>query len=127
VSQILTASVFEGLPKEADYKTCIQHLKAETQKIKEKQKALNEQESHFKVRAQLKTYAEELEEGKPCPLCGSVHHPELFKTEDINDALAELTAKQQVFEQQLEQIGEFSNRLNFSITSSKRFSEIKKN
>lgn len=112
MSQILTAPVFEGLPKEAYYETCIQHLKVETQKIKEKQKALNEQESHFKVRIRLKTYAEELEEGKPCPLCGSVHHPELFKTEDINDALAELTAKQQVFEQQLEQISELNNRLN---------------
>ena len=112
VSKILTTPVFEGIPKEADYENCIQHLKVETQKIKEKQKALNEQESHYKVRAQLKTYAEELEEGKPCPLCGSVHHPELFKTEDINDALAELTAKQQVFEQQLEQISELSNRLN---------------
>jgi exonuclease SbcC len=111
-SQILTAPVFEGLPKDADYKTCIQHLKVETQKIKEKQKAINEQESHFKVRTQLKTYAEELEEGKPCPLCGSVHHPELFKTEDINDALAELTAKQKVFELQLEQISELNNRLN---------------
>jgi exonuclease SbcC len=111
-SQILTAPVFEGLPKDADYKTCIQHLKVETQKIKEKQKAINEQESHFKVRTQLKTYAEELEEGKPCPLCGSVHHPELFKTEDINDTLAELTAKQKVFELQLEQISELNNRLN---------------
>ena len=111
-SQILTSPVSEGLPKEADYKTCIRHLKAETQKIKEKQKALNEQESHFRVKAQLKTYAAELEEGKPCPLCGSVHHPELFKTEDINDALADLTSKQQAFEQQLEQISELANRLN---------------
>ncbi len=111
-SQILASPVFEGLSKEADYKTCIRHLKAETQKVKEKQKALNEQESHFRVKAQLKTYAAELKEGKPCPLCGSVHHPELFKTEDINDALADLTSKQQAFEQQLEQISELGNRLN---------------
>ena len=113
VSQILTAPVFEDLPQEADYTTCIQHLKTETQKIKDQQKALNEQESHLRVKAQLKSYAEELEEGKPCPLCGSVHHPELFKAEDNNNALAELTAKQQNFEQQLEQISELGNRLNF--------------
>jgi len=112
VSEILTAPVFEKLPEEADFKTCLQHLKAENQKIKEKQKALSEQESHFRVKAQLKIYAEELEEGKPCPLCGSVHHPELFKTEDINETLAELTAKQQAFEQQLEKISELGNRLN---------------
>jgi exonuclease SbcC len=112
VSQILTVPVFENLPKEADYKTCIQHLKDERLKIKERQKELNAQENHFRVKAQLKSYAEELEEGKPCPLCGSVHHPELFKTEDINEVLAELSAKQQAFEQQLEHISELSNRLN---------------
>ena len=112
VSQMLTAPVFEKLPEESNYTTCIQHLKTETQKIKEKQKALNEQENHFRVKAQLKSYAEELEEGKPCPLCGSVHHPELFKTEDINDTLEELTEKRQTFEQQLEQISELNNRLN---------------
>ena len=111
VSQILTLPVFEKLPKEAGYATCIQHLKAETLKIKEKQKELNEHQSHLRVKAQLKTYAEELEEGKPCPLCGSVHHPELFKTEDINEALEELTAKQQTFEQQLEQVSELVTRL----------------
>ncbi|SHK00243.1 exonuclease SbcC [Tangfeifania diversioriginum] len=113
VSQILTEPVFKDLAQEADYKTCIQHLKAETLKIKDKQKELNEQQNHFRVKAQLKSYAEELEEGKPCPLCGSVHHPELFKAEDNNNALAELTAKQQNFEQQLEQISELGNRLNF--------------
>ena len=112
MSRIIATPVFEKLPKEADYTTCLQYLKAENQKIKEQQKALMEQESHFRVKAQLKTYAEELEEGKPCPLCGSVHHPELFKSEDINEALAELAGKQQVFEQQLEQISELGNRLN---------------
>jgi exonuclease SbcC len=109
---ILTTPVFQKLPKEADYTTCIRHLKDETLKIKEGQKELNEQESHFRVKARLKNYAEELEEGKPCPLCGSLHHPELFKTEDNNNALAELTAKQQAFEQQLEHISKLSNRLS---------------
>ncbi len=110
--KILTAPVFEKLTKEEDYTTCIRHLKAETLKIKDEQKELNEQESHFRVKSRLKSYAEELEEGKPCPLCGSVHHPELFKTEDNEDALAELISKQKACEQQLEQISELSNRLS---------------
>jgi DNA repair protein SbcC/Rad50 len=112
VSRILNLPVFEKLPKDADHVTCILHLKTETLKIKETQKELNEQENHFRVKAQLKTYAEELEEGKPCPLCGSFHHPELFKTDDIDDALVKLATKQQALEQQSEQIAELTNRLN---------------
>ncbi|NLO02919.1 MAG: hypothetical protein GX126_11500 [Bacteroidales bacterium] len=111
VSRILTAPVFEKLPEKADYASCIKHLKAETLKIKEIQKELNQQESHFHVKAQLKTYAGELEEGKPCPLCGSLHHPERFKADDNDDALAKLAIKQQAFEQQLQQISDLNNRL----------------
>ena len=110
--QILTGPVFKNLSKEADSQTLVEHLKAETLKIKEKQKELNEQQNHFHLKAQLKTYAEELKDGKPCPLCGSVHHPELFTTEADNDALEELSAKHQDFEQQLEHISELSARLS---------------
>jgi exonuclease SbcC len=112
VSRILTEPVFKNLRPEAGHDTCSQYLETKKEKIKEKQKALSEQESHFRVKAQLKTYAEELEEGKPCPLCGSLHHPELFRSEDINHILEELAAKLQAFGQQLENISETGKRLD---------------
>lgn len=111
VTQILTVPVFENLPTDADYTTCIQYLKAGSLKIKEKQKMLIEQESHFRVKVQLKAYAEELEEDKPCPLCGSLHHPDAFKSEDISEELDRLKTEQQALEKETEQITSLGNKL----------------
>jgi DNA repair protein SbcC/Rad50 len=112
VSQILMNPVFEKFPPGAGYDVCIQHLKSEADKIKEKQKTLVEQESHFRVKARLKAYAEELEDGKPCPLCGSLNHPVLFKSEDIREETERLHAEQNALEQMTEQISSLGNRLS---------------
>ncbi|MDD4227418.1 MAG: AAA family ATPase [Mariniphaga sp.] len=113
VAQIMTNPVFENLQEKTGYNTWVQYLKEKTAKIKEQQKALVEQESHFRVKAQLNAYAEELEDGIPCPLCGSLHHPELFKSEDIREELERLHANQKTLEQQSEQLVSLGNRLNF--------------
>jgi exonuclease SbcC len=112
ITQILKTPIFENLPKCASYTACVQFLKAKNEKIKEEQKVLSEQESHFRVKAQLKAYAEELEENKPCPLCGSLHHPETFKSEDIGEDLDKLKTQQQVLEQEMEQITSLGNQLS---------------
>ncbi len=111
IDDILCNPVFNKLPKEAVLDDCIQHLKKETIALKEKQKELTAQENHWRVKEQLKTYANNLEEGSPCPLCGSLHHPDLFQAADVNDALKKLNAEQQHLEQQLEQIVEMENQL----------------
>ncbi|MEZ4829136.1 MAG: AAA family ATPase [Bacteroidia bacterium] len=39
---------------------------------------------------QLKSFAESLEPGKPCPLCGSVHHPEIIDTGNVEFELEKI-------------------------------------
>jgi exonuclease SbcC len=42
---------------------------------------------HLLIRAKLEEYASNLEEGKPCPLCGSLSHPEILHAGDVKIAL----------------------------------------
>ena len=112
IADILTAPVFENLPEDAGFNVCVQYLKAQSEKIKEKQKLLSEQESHFLVKAKLKDYAEAMEDGKPCPLCGSLSHPEVFKSEDISEELDRIRVDQKLLEQHLENIAGLGNQLS---------------
>ena len=42
---------------------------------------------HLLIRAKLEEYATNLEEGKPCPLCGSHSHPDILDGGDVRIAL----------------------------------------
>ncbi|PSL29241.1 AAA family ATPase [Dyadobacter jiangsuensis] len=44
-------------------------------------KELNRQLLHINTRVALHQYAGNLEDGEPCPLCGSLHHPEVLITD----------------------------------------------
>jgi exonuclease SbcC len=111
VVKLLAEAGIGKLP-EIEYSSIVQILKDKTKTAKEKQKVLNEQESHLRVKAQLKAYSENLEEGAPCPLCGSVHHPDVLKTEDLNDTLLKLSAEKQTNEKEQEQLSDWISRIN---------------
>ncbi len=42
---------------------------------------------HLLIRAKLEDYAANLEDGKPCPLCGSLSHPDILGSDDVMMAL----------------------------------------
>lgn len=110
-TRLLTDPLFEGFPKDAGFAECSLHLKSVTRNIKEKQTLLAEQESQLRVKEQLKAYAESLEEGKPCPVCGSLHHPDLLKSDAYHDTLRLLAAQKRSFELQLEQTAALNSEL----------------
>lgn len=53
---------------------------------KEKQKQLQ----HDHAMARVEDLAASLSEGKPCPLCGSIHHPSVLDSTDVKNAIIEL-------------------------------------
>ncbi|HCC85848.1 MAG: ATPase involved in DNA repair, putative [Proteiniphilum acetatigenes] len=108
---LLSDPLFEGFPGDAGYEACSRHLSAVAGKIKEKQMVLAEEESHLRVKDQLKTYAEALEEGKPCPVCGSLHHPARLKSEAYHETLHQLATQKLSLEQQLNQIAALEKEL----------------
>lgn len=110
--KLLTDPVFEKLSPGAGHAECTRYLQDRTAETKKKLKMLTDQESHLRVRAQLQVYAQELEEGKPCPLCGSVHHPEVFKTGDIREAQAKLENERVACDRDIERMAALSSHLN---------------
>lgn len=103
-AKLASDPLLEGLSSEPGYTVWYQRLDNEKEAIKEEQRLQEEHESHLHVKAQLKAYAEELEENKPCPLCGSIHHPDRFTGEEIDEELKKLAAQKQSLEQRLNRI-----------------------
>jgi len=42
----------------------------------------------LEIQHRLEKYAAELHDGKPCPLCGSEHHPDILNPKDVSQQLA---------------------------------------
>ncbi len=103
-AKLASDPLLKGLSTEPGYTVWYQRLDNEKEAIRDEQRLQEEHESHLHVKARLKAYAEELEENKPCPLCGSVHHPDRFTGEEIDEELKKLAVQKQTREQRINRI-----------------------
>lgn len=46
-----------------------------------------DQETHLKVQARLAGFANDLQNGLPCPLCGALDHPQPMQSAHVNEEL----------------------------------------
>ena len=104
--------LFEKIPLDAAYVAYDRCLEKETLEIKEQQRKLAEEEHHLLVKEQLKSYANNLEEGKPCPLCGSTHHPERYESDDHRRQLQFFGEEKEALEQKLAHIVLLSKQIS---------------
>ena len=68
----------------------ISYLESLLQERKETLKQLQNRKNDLALKAKLKEFAASLEEGKPCPVCGSTQHPNPLKPGNIDEDLAKV-------------------------------------
>lgn len=73
--------------------------------------ALTEMRAAY-LREQAGIIASELEEGEPCPVCGSTHHPEPAELSESAPTAAEIEAKEAEAKEAQKEAGEKSNSAN---------------
>lgn len=66
----------------------------------------------LKLKQQLSQYANSLHEGKPCPLCGALEHPDIQWREDVALGLNEKQKLQKTTSDSIEKLNKIETQLN---------------
>lgn len=106
-------NVKKGVPPHY-YTEQVQVLRKE---VKTKHEELLNQVAHYNLQFKLGEFSSKLNNGEPCMLCGSVHHPDILKVENVEEHL--LFARQEIdrykeldssYENILQKLSEFISR-----------------
>uniref|UniRef100_UPI00321693C0 AAA family ATPase n=1 Tax=uncultured Draconibacterium sp. TaxID=1573823 RepID=UPI00321693C0 len=103
---LLQAANITDLTPEPKFTEAVGRLQKKIDSTKLSIEKLGKEQDHLRVKAQLEKYANDLQEGIACPLCGSTHHPAIYNAADIRDEQNRLQHAKTAFEKEIETIAE---------------------
>lgn len=87
-TQLWLEECFSGIPITSDLKAVMTFLEDKRTGLNKIREELSKEVEHLSIQAKLEEYATNLEDGKPCPLCGSLLHPQPLNSQTVTEALA---------------------------------------
>ncbi len=64
----------------------IEKLEGQKRLNETKSAAINDMNNHLLLQEKLDEFTQDLHDGKPCPLCGSEHHPAIMSVENVKES-----------------------------------------
>ena len=102
---------FRDIPENTPWHEALALLEKKMVLYKKEIDGIDRETQHLSVQAKLKEYANNLEEGKPCPLCGATSHPNILSASDVSEAMAALQEKKMALEQAIQSVEKHSATL----------------
>lgn len=79
----------------------------------DKLQKLENELKEYHLQQGLSSYSDSLEDGEPCPLCGSVHHPQVLHVENVSDAIATAEKALEREQKRLQEFNVLSTKLSW--------------
>ena len=111
ISELFDTENFAGFSGERNLTEGTQFLKDKNDQLKTQLAEVDAQIQHFKVQLKLEEYAVGLQEGEVCPVCGSLHHPNLLVAADVAEKLKLAENKKKAFEKEVQLCDQLGLRL----------------
>jgi len=94
-------------------------FKIQAENLESQKKILSEKRSQLEVQQKLSHFAIELHDGKACPLCGALEHPNIVQYADVNSELDEI-------QQQIDQLEHRKDLLQKQVSETEKILDRKK-
>jgi DNA repair protein SbcC/Rad50 len=110
--KLIDNDIFSSLHLSGDYCEIDMVLNNKKKDLKLYILKLSDELEHFSVQSKLEEYATNLEEGKPCPLCGALSHPRLIFTQNITETLNKIREQKTNAENEITNLDQIQKQLS---------------
>lgn len=112
IQKLLQDALFADLPETSDQLAAVKFLREKIETAKRQLKSMEKEADELRLKSQLQAFAEGLQDGDPCPLCGSAHHPQVYSAESSHEAQQKLQQARMQTEKEIDGINQQITRLN---------------
>ena len=124
--KLIDNDYFKSLHTSVDYNEIETALNNKRKDLKLYILKLSDELEHLSVQSKLEEYATNLEEGKPCPLCGALSHPRPIFAQSITETLRKIREQKANAENEINNLDRIQKQLSEIITTFQLKKELEK-